>query len=137
MTIRDPQVANRVPNIVDGSITTAKIANNSVTEAKLAPQTIRSITGASDTPTSNDRFDLINIATTSGAVTITINTSLGLSAGQRIDFLWTGAASSVTFVASSVTLNATPGLKLRQRYSAASLICTASNTYVLVGDLSA
>lgn len=137
MTIRDPQIANRVPNLANGSVTTAKLANNSVTEVKLAPQTIRSITGASDTPTSNDRFDLINIATTSGAVTITINTFLGLSAGQRIDFLWTGAATSVTFSASSVTLNATPGLKLRARYSAASLICTASNTYVLVGDLSA
>jgi hypothetical protein len=28
-------------------------------------------------------------------------------------------------------------LKLRARYSAASLVCLASNTYVLIGDLSA
>jgi hypothetical protein len=60
-----------------------------------------------------------------------------LTAGQRIDFMWVGAATSVTFSASSVTLNGTPGLKLRARYSASTLVCTASNTYVLVGDLSA
>jgi hypothetical protein len=36
-----------------------------------------------------------------------------------------------------VTLNGTPDLKLRARYSAATLVCTASDTYVLVGDLSA
>ena len=100
-------------------------------------QTLRSITGASDTPTSTDNGKLVTIDTTSGAVTITINTSLGLSAGQRIDFAWIGAATSVTFSASSTTINATPGLKLRARYSAASLICLSSNTYVLVGDLSA
>jgi hypothetical protein len=43
----------------------------------------------------------------------------------------------VTFSASSTTVNGTPGLKLRARYSAATLICLASNTYLLVGDLSA
>jgi hypothetical protein len=98
-------------------------------------QILRSVTGASDTPTSADNGKLITIDTTSGAVTITINSSLGLSAGQRIDFAWIGAATSITFSASSTTVNGTPGLKLRARYSAATLVCLASNTYVLVGDL--
>jgi hypothetical protein len=60
-----------------------------------------------------------------------------LSAGNRIDFSWVGAATSVTFAASSTTVNGTPGLKLRARYSAASLVCISSNNYILVGDLSA
>ncbi len=95
------------------------------------------MTASSDTPTSTDNGKLVTIDTTSGAVTVTIDSSLGLSAGQRIDFAWINAATSVTFSASSVTLNGTPGLKLRARYSAATLVCLASNTYVLVGDLSA
>ena len=100
-------------------------------------QTIKSITASTNTPTITDLGCLLTVDTTSGAVTLTINSSLGLTTGQRIDFMWVGAATSVTFSASSVTLNGTPGLKLRARYSAATLVCTASNTYVLVGDLSA
>ena len=98
-------------------------------------QTLRSITGATDTPTSSDLGKLLLINTTSGVVTITINSSLGLTAGERIDFMWVGAASSVTFSASSTIVNGSPGLNLYGRYSAATLVCTASNTYVLVGNL--
>jgi hypothetical protein len=125
--MRDPQLAN-LPSRVSS-------INSTITS--LVTQPIVSITGASYTPTSADRNDLVLINTSSGTVTITINSSLGLSAGQRIDFAWIGAATSVTFSASSVTLNGTPGLKLRARYSAATLVCTATDTYLLVGDLSA
>ena len=97
----------------------------------------RSITGAADTPIGSDNGKLITIDTTSGAVTITINSSLALSSNQRIDFTWMNAATSVTFAGSGVTLNATPGLKLRARYSSATLLCISNNNYVLAGDLSA
>lgn len=100
-------------------------------------QTLRSVTGASDIPTSADNGRLITIDTASGAVSVTVDAALGLLAGQRIDFVWVGAATSVTFVGSGVTLNGTPGLKLRAQYSAGTVLCLASNTYVLVGDLSA
>jgi hypothetical protein len=46
-------------------------------------------------------------------------------------------AGQVTVAASGTTVNATPGLKLRAQYSAASLIVTGTNTFLLVGDLSA
>jgi hypothetical protein len=94
-----------------------------------------SITSSTDTPTSTDAGRLVTVDTTSGSVTITINTSLALSTGQRIDFAWINAATSVTFSASSVTLNSTPGLKLRARYSSCSLVCLGSNNYLLLGDL--
>ena len=42
---------------------------------------------------------------------------------------------TVTVVASGTTVNGTPGLKLRAQYSAATLICTGTDTYLLVGDL--
>ena len=36
-----------------------------------------------------------------------------------------------------VTINATPGLKLRAQWSSATLIKRATDTWVLIGDLSA
>lgn len=72
----------------------------------------------------------------STAVNLTVPSGLGLTAGQRIDLAQLGAGQ-VTVVASSTTVNGTPGLKLRAQYSAATLVCTATNTYLLVGDLSA
>ena len=100
-------------------------------------QALGSVTGSTHTPTSADNGKLVTIDTTSGAVTITINGSLDLPTGGRIDFAWIGAATSVTFSASGATVNGTPGLKLRARYSAATLVCIDTDTYLLVGDLSA
>jgi hypothetical protein len=57
-----------------------------------------------------------------------------LTVGQRIDIIQLGAGQT-TVVASAVTINATPGLKLRAQYSVATLICTAANVYLLAGDI--
>jgi hypothetical protein len=70
------------------------------------------------------------------AVTVTVGTSLGFSAGQTIDLLSLGAGI-VTIAAGGATLNGTPGLKLRTRYSGATLFCVGTNSFVLIGDLSA
>lgn len=67
-------------------------------------------------------------------LTVTVNDSLNLAAGQRVDLLRLGTGE-VTVVASSTVVNATPGLKLRARYSSATLLCLAADTYVLLGDL--
>lgn len=100
-----------------------------------AAQTIRNVAGTTDTPTSSDAGKIVTLSSGS-ATTVTINGSLDLSAGQRIDFAQLGAGQ-VTFSASGATVNGTPGLKTRTQYSAATLICTAADTYLLVGDLAA
>jgi hypothetical protein len=69
------------------------------------------------------------------AVTVTVGTSLGFSAGQSIDMVSLGAGI-VTVAAGGATLNGTPGLKLRARYSGATLYCIGTNNFVLLGDLS-
>jgi hypothetical protein len=69
------------------------------------------------------------------AMTLNVNTGLGLTAGQRIDIAQTG--SGQVTVGGTATLNSTPGLKLRAQYSAATIVCTATNTYLVLGDLSA
>ena len=78
------------------------------------------------------------ISFTSGsALNGTVDGSLNLNTGERIDVIQLGAGQ-VTFVAASGgTIYGTPGLKLRAQYSAASVVCTAADTYVIVGDLAA
>jgi hypothetical protein len=67
---------------------------------------------------------------------VTVDGSLDLAVGQRIDLLRLGAGE-VTVVASSATVNGTPGLKLRAQYSAATVLCVGADSYVLVGDVKA
>jgi hypothetical protein len=67
---------------------------------------------------------------------VTVDGSLDLDVGQRIDLLRLGTGE-VTVVAASTTVNGTPGLKLRARYSAATLLCVGTDTYVVLGDLKA
>lgn len=98
-------------------------------------QNINAQTGTTYTVVNGDNGKLVTLNNAS-AVTVTVNTSTALLAGQRIDFAQLGAGQ-VTFSASGVTINGTPGLKCRAQYSAATLICTATNVYLLVGDLSA
>ena len=88
---------------------------------------------ASYTAVSGDAGLLITMSVSS-ANNFTVDTSTALTAGQRIDIIQIGTGQT-TVVATGVTINATPGLKARAQYSAMTLICTASNVYYLVGDL--
>ena len=101
-------------------------------------QVTRILTTGTDSPTTSDNGKLILINTASGSVVITIDSSvLSLSAGQRVDFVWLGEATSVTFASagSAAVVFAGSSSTLRTRYSAATLLCTGTNTYVLVGDI--
>lgn len=64
----------------------------------------------------------------------TINGSLNLAVGEQIHFLRLGTGE-VSIVASGATVNSAGGLKLRARYSTATLLCVATDSYVLIGDL--
>ena len=65
---------------------------------------------------------------------VTVDGSLDLAVGQRIDVLRAGAGE-VTVVASGATVNGTPGLRLRPQWSAATVLCVGADSYVLVGDV--
>jgi hypothetical protein len=70
-------------------------------------------------------------------VTIPLDSSVNFPIGAQITVVQS-TSLQVTFVgAGGVTVGATPGLKLRTQWSAATAIKLASNTWVLVGDLSA
>lgn len=70
----------------------------------------------------------------STAVNVTVDSSLGLSAGQKIDIAQLGAGQ-ITIVASGTTVNGTPTLKLRTQYSACTIICLSTNNYLVIGDM--
>lgn len=70
-----------------------------------------------------------------GAFAFNLTTALSAApVGTQIHLLALTAGASV--VETGVTLNATPGKKLRTAYSSATLICLGTNNWVLIGDLS-
>jgi hypothetical protein len=71
-----------------------------------------------------------------GAFNFTVSSTTGFSVGQRVDILRIGAGAVDVVQGSGATVNGTPGLKLRGQWSAATILCRATNTYVVIGDLS-
>lgn len=70
-------------------------------------------------------------------VTIPANSTTAYPVGTSIDLLQTGAGQVTIAGAAGVTVNATPGLKLRSQWSSATLFKRATDTWVVMGDLSA
>jgi len=71
-------------------------------------------------------------------ITLTVPPSV-FSAGDVINIAQIGAGQVTLAQGAGVTINSTGATatapKLRVRYSAASIICTASNTFLVVGDI--
>ena len=150
-------------DIADSAITAAKIATGAVTSGKI--QTSVSLTtpvlGAATATSINATGNVIaHIAPNSivGAytfvaaddgtiiekndsagvnVTIPPDSSVNFAVGTQIVVIQTGAGQTTFVGGSGVTVNATPGLKLRAQWSSAVCIKRAANTWVVLGDLSA
>jgi hypothetical protein len=85
-----------------------------------------------------DAADIVEISNASANnLTVPLNSSVAFPVGTQINILQTGAGQTTVVATGGVTINATPGLKLRAQWSSATLIKRAENTWVLVGDLSA
>ncbi len=82
-----------------------------------------------------ERDDLIEMGSSS-AMTLTIPTdaTLDFPIGTSIDILQTGEGQvTIAPVSGTVTVNATPGLKLRTTWSSCTLFKRAANTWVVYG----
>jgi hypothetical protein len=67
---------------------------------------------------------------------LTITSTAGFSVGQSVDLARLDSGTFTVVQGSGATLvSADNATTLRVRYSAASIICTAANTYLLIGDL--
>ena len=92
---------------------------------------------ASYTLVLSDKDKLIEMNSSSAnTLTVPLNSSEAFPIGSQINILQTNTGqTTIAPVDSGVTINGTPGLKLRARWSSATLIKRAENVWVLAGDL--
>jgi hypothetical protein len=114
----------------DGTQTKEGVASRTAIVQKTAAYTLSALT---------ERDSLIEVSSATGVtITIPTNTAVAYPIGTSIDILQTGAGQvTIAPVDGTVTVNATPGLKLRTTWSSATLFKRAANTWVVFGDLTA
>ena len=95
--------------------------------------TINAQTGTTYSLVSGDVNKLVTLSNASG-ITLTIPNGV-FTTGQQINIQQIGAGQ-VTIANDGTTSYTGTGTKLRTQYSAATIICTGTNTFTVVGDLS-
>lgn len=94
-------------------------------------------TGTTYTLVASDSAKLVTLSNASG-ITLTVPPSVFV-AGNQINIQAIGAGQVTLAQGSGVTITSTGATssapKLRVQYSAATIICTGSNTFTVVGDL--
>lgn len=139
--------------IASGAITSAKIQSSvSLTTPILGVATATSITVSGNvvyhldtsaqttsyTLSLSDDGKLVEISSATGVnLTVPPNSSVPFPIGTQITVLQTGAGQITVVQGAGVTVNANPGLKIRTQWTAGTLIKRATDSWVLVGDLSA
>jgi len=98
---------------------------------------INAQTGTTYTLVAGDLNDLVTLNNAS-AITLTIPPSV-FSANDSLSIAQIGAGQVTFAQGAGVTINSTGATatapKCRARYSAATVICTAANTFLVVGDI--
>jgi hypothetical protein len=89
---------------------------------------------ASYTPGLADAFKMIEMTT--GTLSLPNDSAVNFPIGTTIDVLQT-TSSQITINGTGFTPDATPGLKLRTRWSSATCLKRGANSWVVFGDLSA
>ena len=113
----------------DGTQTKEGVASRTPIIQKTASYTLSALT---------ERDSMIEVSSESATtVTIPANSSVAYPIGTSIDVLQTSTGQVTIAAGAGVTVNATPGLKLRTQWSSATLFKRAENTWVVYGDLMA
>ena len=130
-------------DIAVNNITAAGIVFTDGTQTKEGVPSRTAITSVTDTYNLSTgglslRDGLVECNKATGfTVTIPANSTTAFPVGTSIDILQVGAGQVTIAGAAGVTVNATPGLKLRAQWSSATLFKRATDTWVVMGDLSA
>jgi hypothetical protein len=113
----------------DGTQTKVGVPSITVIDQKTASYTLSSLT---------ERDSIIEISNTSATtLTIPADSTVNYPVGTTLDIIQTNTGQVTIANAVGVTINATPGLKLRTRWSSATLLKRAANTWLVYGDLTA
>lgn len=106
--------------------------------SELSTVDINAQTGTSYTLVIGDAGYLVTMSNSSASTfTVPLNSSVAFATGTVINVVQLGAGQVTVVATGGVTINATPGLKLRAQYSGATLTKIGTDTWILVGDLSA
>lgn len=112
--------------------TTAAIDLNKLADISTNAQT------ASYTLVLADKNKVVEMNVGSGnTLTVPPNSSVAFPVGTQIRVLQTNTGQCTLTAGAGVTVNGTPGLKLRTQWSSATLLKRATDTWVALGDLSA
>ena len=109
-------------------------------KAELTAATLSSFNNktTSYTPVIGDEGNVIEMdSSSSNTVTIPPASSVDFAIGSAIDIFQKGTGQTSIVAGAGVTVLNTPGLKLRARYSMATLIKRDTNTWIVSGDLTA
>ena len=124
----NPEVTSSSTNTLTNKTLTAPVIN-------LA---INAQTGTTYTAVLADNGKMVEMGNASAnTFTVPLNSSVAYPIGAQINILQTDVGQTTVVATAGVTINATPGLKLRTRWSSATLIKRGTDTWVLAGDLSA
>lgn len=111
----------------DGTQTKAGVPSITAISQKTASYTLASLT---------ERDTLIEVASSSATtLTIPADATVNYPVGTTLDILQTSTGQVTIAGAAGVTVNATPGLKLRAQWSSATLMKRGADTWVVYGDL--
>lgn len=127
-----------VTAISSGVIVNADISSSAAIELTKLADISTSAQTASYTLVLADKAKIVEMSVGSANnLTVPPNSSVAFPVGSQINILQTGTGQTTVVAGVGVTVNATPGLKLRAQWSYATLIKRATDTWVLVGDISA
>jgi hypothetical protein len=129
-----------------GKATTDTLTNKTLTSPTLNTPTINDArqnltlnaqTGTTYTLVLTDNGRLVTLSNAAAiTVTVPLNSSVAFATGAVVNIQQIGAGQVTVAGASGVTVTGT-GTKLRTQYSAAALVKTGTDSWTLIGDLSA
>ena len=130
-------VSLAIDTAVTADLTTAQTLTNKTLTSPTINLSFNGQTGTTYTLVAGDSGKLVTTSN-AGSITVTIPPSV-FAAGEQINIQSIGAGIT-TISGGSVTITSTGATvaapKLRAQYSAATIICTAANTFTVIGDLS-
>jgi hypothetical protein len=127
-----------VTAIAANSIINADIATNAAIGLdKIADVATNAQTGTTYTLVLADKNKIVELNNAAAiALSVPADDTVNYSTGTQITLLQTGAGQVTIAGVAGVTVNSTPGLKMRAQWSSVTLLKRAANTWVAMGDLS-
>jgi hypothetical protein len=103
------------------------------------PLSTNAQSGTTYTLVIGDATNTIVELSNASAITLTVplNSSVAFPVGSQIQLLQTNTGQVTVTGAGGVTVNSNPGLKLRAQWSSATLLKRGTDTWVLIGDVTA